>query len=82
MDIALLHIVLWAPLVGALLTMMFGQGMRARVVALLSTGFTLAAAAWMYVRYDLQAGGTQFESVVPSAFLSSSSTPSSASWWS
>ena len=65
MDIALLHIVLWAPLVGALLTMMFGQGMRARVVALLSTGFTLAAAAWMYVRYDLQAGGTQFESVAP-----------------
>src|SRR5215213_956579 len=45
--------------------MMFGQGMRARVVALLSTGFTLAASAWMYVRYDLQAGGTQFESVAP-----------------
>ncbi|HZO27513.1 MAG TPA: NuoM family protein [Chloroflexota bacterium] len=65
MDIALLHIVLWAPLVGALLTMMFGQGMRARVVALLSTGFTQAAAAWLYVRYDLAAGGTQFESVAP-----------------
>lgn len=65
MDIALLHIVLWAPLAGALLTMMFGQGMRARVVALLSTGFTLAAAAWMYARYDLQTGGTQFESVAP-----------------
>ena len=65
MDIALLHIVLWAPLVGALLTMMFGQGMRARVVALLSTGIALAAATWMYVRYDLQAGGTQFESVAP-----------------
>ena len=65
MDIALLHIVLWAPLVGALLTMMFGQGMRARVVALLSTGFTLAAAAWLYVRYDLRTGGTQFESVAP-----------------
>jgi NADH-quinone oxidoreductase subunit M len=64
-DIALLHIVLWAPLVGALLTMMFGQGMRARVVALLSTGFTLVAASWVYVRYDLQAGGTQFESVAP-----------------
>jgi NADH-quinone oxidoreductase subunit M len=64
-DIALLHIVLWAPLVGALLTMMFGQGMRARIVALLSTGVTLAAATWMYVRYDLQAGGTQFESVAP-----------------
>jgi NADH-quinone oxidoreductase subunit M len=64
-DIALLHIVLWAPLVGALLTMMFGQGMRARVVALLSTSVALAAATWVYVRYDLQAGGTQFESVAP-----------------
>ena len=65
MDIALLHIVLWAPLAGALLTMLFGQGMRARVVALLSTGFTLAASAWVYARYDLAAGGTQFESVAP-----------------
>jgi NADH-quinone oxidoreductase subunit M len=64
-DIALLHTVLWAPLVGALLTMMFGQGMRARGVALFSTGFTLAAATWMYLRYDLSAGGTQFESVAP-----------------
>jgi NADH-quinone oxidoreductase subunit M len=64
-DIALLHIVLWAPLVGALLTMLFGQGMRARVVALLSTGVTLAASVWVYLRYDLAAGGTQFESVAP-----------------
>jgi NADH-quinone oxidoreductase subunit M len=45
--------------------MMFGQGMRARVVALLSTGLTLAAAIWMYARYDLQVGGTQFESIAP-----------------
>jgi NADH-quinone oxidoreductase subunit M len=45
--------------------MMFGQGMRARVVALLSTSVALAAATWVYVRYDLQAGGTQFESVAP-----------------
>ena len=65
MDIALLHIVLWAPLVGALLTMLFGQGQRARVVALISTGFTLVAAIVMYTRYDLNAGGTQFESVAP-----------------
>jgi NADH-quinone oxidoreductase subunit M len=64
-DIALLHIVLWAPLVGALLTMMFGQGMRARVVALFSTGVALAASVWVYLRYDLAAGGTQFESVAP-----------------
>src|SRR5687767_13043024 len=45
--------------------MMFGQGMRARVVALLSTGLTLAAAIWVYARYDLQVGGTQFESIAP-----------------
>jgi NADH-quinone oxidoreductase subunit M len=64
-DIALLHFVLWAPLVGALLTMLFGQGMRARVVALFSTGVTLAASVWVYLRYDLAAGGTQFESVAP-----------------
>jgi len=45
--------------------MMFGQGMRARVVALFSTGVTLAASIWMYLRYDLHTGGTQFESVAP-----------------
>jgi NADH-quinone oxidoreductase subunit M len=45
--------------------MMFGQGMRARVVALFSTGVALAASVWVYLRYDLAAGGTQFESVAP-----------------
>ena len=65
MDIALLHFVLWAPLVGALLTMLIGQGMRARVVALLATGLTLAGSVWLYARYDLTRGGTQFESMAP-----------------
>jgi NADH-quinone oxidoreductase subunit M len=64
-DVALLHVILWAPAVGALLTILIGQGTRARVVALASTGLSLLAAFWMFARYDLQTGGTQFESAVP-----------------
>ena len=65
MEHLLLHVILWAPLVGALLTMAFGQGSRARVIALVSTGLTLLATVWMYARYDLARGGTQFESIAP-----------------
>jgi NADH-quinone oxidoreductase subunit M len=61
----ILHLILWAPAVGALLTILIGQGMRARVIALASTGVTLLASLWMYARYDLQRGGTQFESIAP-----------------
>jgi NADH-quinone oxidoreductase subunit M len=64
-EIYLLHLILWAPAVGALLTFLFGQNGRARVIALLSTGLTLVAATWMYVQYNLQAGGIQYESVMP-----------------
>jgi len=39
--------------------------MFARVIALISTGLTLVSALWLYGRYDLVTGGTQFESVVP-----------------
>ena len=55
MDIALLHIVLWAPLVGALLTMLFGQGHARRAWSPCSR----RASRWRprpgcTLRYDLQ----------------------------
>jgi NADH-quinone oxidoreductase subunit M len=61
-DGFLLHLVLWLPIVGAILTMLFGQGSRARGIALAASGIALALATWLYVRYNLQAGGLQFES--------------------
>jgi NADH-quinone oxidoreductase subunit M len=61
----LLHVILWGPTVGALVTILAGQGMFARVIALISSGLTLVGATWLYYRYDLTAGGTQFESVMP-----------------
>jgi NADH-quinone oxidoreductase subunit M len=64
-EYLILHVILWAPAVGALLTVLFGQGHRARVIALASTGLALLASIWMFLRYDLTAGGTQFESVAP-----------------
>ncbi len=65
MEIAFLHVVLWLPAVGALLTLLFGQGARARGWALAITGVTLLAASWLYLRYDLRAGGLQFVSAAP-----------------
>jgi NADH-quinone oxidoreductase subunit M len=61
-DIALLHLVLWLPLVGALFTLLFGQGSRARGWALAFSGVTLLLSVYLYARYDLRAGGLQFES--------------------
>jgi NADH-quinone oxidoreductase subunit M len=58
-------VILWAPAVGAILIMLFGQGRRARVLALLASGLTLVASIYLYARYDLRAGGLQFESVAP-----------------
>ena len=65
MEYLLLHVILWGPAVGALVTILAGQGMFARVIALLSSGLTLVGALWLYGKYDLTTGGTQFESVVP-----------------
>jgi len=62
MEIALLHLVIWLPAVGALLTMLLGQGTRARGWALAFSGLALLAASWLYIRYDLRASGMQFES--------------------
>ena len=65
MERLLLHVILWGPAVGAVLTILAGRGKAARMIALLSTGVTLACAVWVYVAYSLQAGGIQFESFVP-----------------
>ncbi|MGE3269446.1 MAG: NuoM family protein [Chloroflexota bacterium] len=65
MEHLLLHVILWGPAVGALVTILAGQGMFARVIALISTGLTLAATCWLYSQYSLGTGGTQFESIMP-----------------
>lgn len=65
MERLLLHLILWAPAVGALLTIVAGRGKAARVLALISTGITLIAAVALYLGYNLQSGGIQYESFVP-----------------
>ncbi len=65
MELAILHVVLWLPLLGALVTALFGKGSAARGVALAFSGLTLAAATWLTLRYDLQVGGMQAESIAP-----------------
>jgi len=45
--------------------MVAGRGRAARVIALISTGITLIAAVALYLGYDLQAGGIQYESYLP-----------------
>jgi NADH-quinone oxidoreductase subunit M len=57
----LLHLTLWLPVLGAIFVLLFGTGSRARGLALAFSGITLLAATWLYVRYDLRAGGMQFE---------------------
>jgi NADH-quinone oxidoreductase subunit M len=61
----LLHLVLWLPLIGSVFTLLFGKGRSARGWALAFTGFTLLAATYMILRYNVAAGGIQFESVMP-----------------
>jgi NADH-quinone oxidoreductase subunit M len=63
-EASLLHVVLWLPAVGALFTVLFGRGTHARGWALAFSGFALVAATALYLRYDLRAGGMQFESTV------------------
>ena len=65
MEQALLHLVVWLPLVGAVLILLFGRGWHARSLALAVSGVTLLAAIWLYARFDLRAGGMQFESSFP-----------------
>ena len=65
MERLLLHLVLWAPAVGALLTLVAGRGKAARMLALISTGVALIAAVALYLGYNLQSGGIQYESFVP-----------------
>ena len=62
MEATLLHLVLWLPALGAIVTTFLGQGRRARGWALAFSGVTLLLAIWLYVRYDLRAGGLQYES--------------------
>jgi len=45
--------------------MVAGRGRTARVIALISTGITLIAAVALYLGYNLQTGGIQFESYLP-----------------
>jgi len=45
--------------------MVAGRGRAARLIALISTGITLIAAVALYLGYDLQAGGIQYESYLP-----------------
>ena len=65
MERLLLHVILWAPAIGALVTMFAGRGKAARTIALVSTGLTLLCSIGLFLRYDLNAGGTQFESFFP-----------------
>ena len=65
MELALLHVVLWLPMVGALFTMLFGRGTAARGFALAFSGITLVAATYLTLRYDLRTGGLQAESIMP-----------------
>ena len=65
MELALLHVVLWLPMVGALFTMLFGRGQAARGFALAFSGITLVAATYLILRYDLRSGGMQAESIMP-----------------
>ena len=62
MEATLLHLVLWLPALGALVTAFFGRGTRARGWGLAFSGITLLLATWLFIRYDLRAGGLQFES--------------------
>ncbi|MFN8521535.1 MAG: NuoM family protein [Chloroflexota bacterium] len=64
-DAQLLHAVLWVPLIGSLVIVAIGQGERARWIALLASGVTALLATIMFVRFDLQTGGMQFESTIP-----------------
>ncbi len=64
MESTLLHLVLWLPVLGAIVTAFVGRDTWARGWALAFSGFTLLLATWLFVRYDLRAGGMQFESAV------------------
>src|SRR4051794_28549981 len=59
----LLHVILWGPAVGAVLTILAGRGKAARVIALLSTGGALGWAVWGYGGYRPHAGGISFSSI-------------------
>jgi NADH-quinone oxidoreductase subunit M len=58
-------VILWGPAVGALATIAFGQGRRARWVALITTGLTMLAMCGLLVQFNLTASGMQFESYLP-----------------
>jgi NADH-quinone oxidoreductase subunit M len=58
-------VILWAPAVGAILTMLFGRGPAARGIALVASGIALLVSMYVFARYDLRSGGLQFESFAP-----------------
>jgi NADH-quinone oxidoreductase subunit M len=64
-EAALLNLVIWLPLAGAVFTLLFAdeQGRyHARAWAAVTTAIALAATVWLYVRFDTTAGGYQFVS--------------------
>src|SRR6476659_1332219 len=64
-EAALLNLVIWLPLAGAVFTLLFAdeQGRyHTRAWSAVTTAIALVATVWLYVRFDTTAGGYQFVS--------------------